>query len=75
MEWLFALIGLVVGILLGIVIVVIYYKRGLSAQQKQLQEDIQKAEVESTKLMGEAQKNAESRKRDLCTTHLARSRR
>ncbi|MCQ2466241.1 MAG: ribonuclease Y [Clostridia bacterium] len=65
MEWLYALLGLILGILLGIVIVVIYYKRGLSAQQKQLQEDIRKAEEDSTKLLGEAQKNAESRKRDL----------
>ncbi len=65
MEWLYALLGLILGILLGIVIVVIYYKRGLSAQQKQLQEDIRKAEDDSTKLLGEAQKNAESRKRDL----------
>jgi len=65
MEWLYALLGLILGILLGIVGTVVFYKRGLSSQQKQLQEDIQKAEDENAKLLGEAQKNAESRKRDL----------
>ena len=65
MEWLFALLGFILGILLGIFGTVIYFKRGLSSQQKQLQDDIQKAEAENAKLLGEAQKNAESRKRDL----------
>ncbi len=65
MEWLYALIGSILGILLGIVLTVIYFKRGLSSQQNQLQDDIQKAEAENAKLLGEAQKNAENRKRDL----------
>ena len=65
MEWLFLTCGLVLGILIGVLVGNVYYKRGLSAKQKQLQEDIQKAEADSVKLMGEAQKNAESRKREL----------
>ena len=65
MEWLFALLGFVLGILLGIIGTVVYFKRGLSSQQKQLQEDIQKAEADNARLLGEAQKNAENRKRDL----------
>ena len=65
MNWLFLGIGLVIGILLGTLSVIFYYKRGLSAQQKQLQEDVQKAEADSLKKQAEAQKDAENRKREL----------
>ena len=39
MPWLEIAISAVVGILLGSLSVMFYYRRGLSAQQKQLQED------------------------------------
>ncbi|MBR6880579.1 MAG: ribonuclease Y [Clostridiales bacterium] len=59
------IICLVLGILLGSVCVMLYYKRGLSAAQKQLQEDQDKAEAEGEKKLAEAQKDAENRKREL----------
>lgn len=64
MEWLFLAIGLVLG-LLGAFGVYVYYKRGLSAQQKQLQVDVEKAEAENLKKLADAQKEAENRKREL----------
>ncbi|MBQ4271987.1 MAG: ribonuclease Y [Clostridiales bacterium] len=65
MHWLIGLaIGFGVGILLAIG-VAIYYKRGLSAQQKQLQEDSKKAEEDNIKKIADAQKDVENRKREL----------
>jgi len=65
MHWLIGLaIGLGVGILLAIG-VAIYYRRGLSAQQKQLQEDSKKAEEDNIKKIADAQKDVENRKREL----------
>lgn len=57
--------GLLVGLLIGIIAVVVYYRKGFSARQKKLQEDIVKADADAEKLVGEAQKTAESRKREL----------
>ena len=57
-------IGLLVGVI-GIITVVIFYRKGFSARQKKLQEDIVKADSDAEKLVGEAQKTAESRKREL----------
>lgn len=65
MELAFLAIGAVIGILLGAFSVIFYYKRGLSAQQKQLQEDVAKAEADSLKKQADAQKEAENRKREL----------
>ena len=65
MQWLFLIIGVVLGAIIGAVCVTIYYKRGLSAQQKQLQEDAVKAEENNNKLIADAQKDAENRKREL----------
>lgn len=65
-DWLYYLaIGLVVGVLIGIGGAVFYFRKGFSARQKKLQEDIVKADSEAEKLVGEAQKTAESRKREL----------
>lgn len=65
MPWLEILISAIVGILLGSISVVFYYKRGLSTQQKQLQEEALKGEENNTLLKEAAQKDAEGRKRDL----------
>ena len=65
MNWLFLIIGLIVGILLGASVVLFIYKRGLTREQKKLQEDVQKAEADSVKRAAEAQKDAENRKREL----------
>ena len=65
MPWLEIAISAVVGILLGSLSVMFYYRRGLSAQQKQLQEDALKYEAENALLKESAQKDAEGRKRDL----------
>ena len=65
MQWIFLIAGLVLGVVLGAICVMTYYKRGLSAQQKQLQEDAVKAEESNNKLIADAQKDAENRKREL----------
>ena len=57
--------GLLVGVFIGIVAAVFYFRKGFSARQKKLQEDIVKADSDAEKLVGEAQKTAESRKREL----------
>jgi len=57
--------ALLVGALIGIVAAMFYYRRGFSSRQKKLQDDIAKADVDAEKLIGEAQKTAESRKREL----------
>ena len=65
MEWLFLIIGLVVGLVLGLICTSIFYKRGLSAQQKQLKEDLAKSLADSEKIIANAQKEGESNKREL----------
>jgi ribonuclease Y len=57
--------GLLVGVLIGSVVAVFYFRKGFSARQKKLQEDIVKADLDAEKLVGEAQKTAENRKREL----------
>jgi len=64
-EWLFLVIGLVVGLGLGLICTSIFYKRGLSAQQKQLKEDLAKSLADSEKIIANAQKEGESNKREL----------
>lgn len=64
-KWFIGITGLIVGLVLGIAAAVFYFRKGLSARQKKLQEDIVKADADAEKLVGEAQKTAESRKREL----------
>lgn len=64
-DWLALIAGLAAGLVIGGLAVVFYFRKGLSARQKKLQEDIVKAEADAEKLVGEAQKTAESRKREL----------
>lgn len=65
MEWLYVVAGLLVGSAITWILVVFFYRKGFSTRQKKIQEDILKAESESDKIVGEAQKAAENRKREL----------
>ena len=65
MQWLYLIIGLVVGVILGLVGMHMYYKLGLSAKQKQLEDDSVKAKAEAERIEAEAQKDAENRKDEL----------
>ncbi len=58
-------IAFVVGALISVFFSVLYYRKGMSAKQKKLEEDMTKAEEDAEKVIGEAQKTAESRKREL----------
>ena len=64
-EWLYLIIGLVVGLFLGGILVSVFYKRGLSTQQKQLKDDLAKSLADSEKILANAQKEGESNKREL----------
>ncbi|SCW27599.1 ribonucrease Y [Ruminococcaceae bacterium YRB3002] len=67
-KWLFMIIGLVVGLILGGICVLVlrsYYKKGLSAEQKKLKEDLAKSLADSEKIIANAQKEGESNKREL----------
>ncbi len=55
----------VVGALLGLVITAMYFKKGLSKEQKQLEEDKVKSQDNASSLIASAQKEAENNKRDL----------
>lgn len=65
MKWLFLIIGLVVGALISFFTVASYFKKGISEEQKQLQEETKKAEEDTRKRLYEAEKSAENRKREL----------
>ncbi|MBQ4185152.1 MAG: ribonuclease Y [Clostridiales bacterium] len=58
-------IAFVVGALISVGFSVLYYRKGMSAKQKKLAEDVAKAEENAERVIGEAQKAAESRKREL----------
>ena len=61
----YAIIAGVVGLILGIIIATVYFKSGISGEQKRLEEDIAKSKEESNVLLANAQKEAENNKRDL----------
>ena len=65
MEWLFLIIGLVLGAIISVILTNLFYKKGLSKKQKELQEESAKAQADSSKILAEAQKEAENRKREL----------
>ncbi len=58
-------IAFVVGALISVGFSVLYYRKGMSAKQQKLEADVAKAEEDAERVIGEAQKNAESRKREL----------
>ncbi|MBQ4185765.1 MAG: DUF3552 domain-containing protein, partial [Clostridiales bacterium] len=58
-------IAFVIGALISVGFSVLYYRKGMSAKQQKLEADVAKAEEDAERVIGEAQKNAESRKREL----------
>ncbi|MEA4888348.1 MAG: ribonuclease Y [Clostridiaceae bacterium] len=63
-DWLSLIIGLVVGLIIACAATVAYYQLGFSKKVKAMKEAAAVAEVEADKLIGEAQKTGESRKRE-----------
>jgi len=63
--WLLYAITAFLCLLIGIFAVIIYYRKGFSSRQKKLTDEIAASEAEAEKLIGDAQKTAESRKREL----------
>jgi ribonuclease Y len=64
-PWLYGLIGLAAGILLGSLAVVLFYRLGFSKTRKGMKEAMENADLEAQKALGEAQKTGENRKREL----------
>lgn len=64
-DWLSLIIGLFIGALGAAGLTIAYFNKGFSRKSKALQESIEKAEADAGKMLGEAQKAGESRKREL----------
>lgn len=64
-EWLWILIGLVIGAAAAVGGTVVYYQRGFSKKTKAIRSAAEQAEIEAGKMIGEAQKSGENRKREL----------
>jgi len=65
-DWLFGLIaGLIIGAAAGIGGAVYFYQRGFSKKAEAIRHSTEEAEAEAGKLIGDAQKTGESRKREL----------
>lgn len=63
MEW--SILGLVIGLAVGIGLMVLYYNRGFSRMKQQLEAEQKQAELDAKRLLSEAEKNGENRKRSL----------
>ncbi|MCR4688782.1 MAG: ribonuclease Y [Saccharofermentans sp.] len=59
------IVALVLGILFGVAVATVYFKKGLSRDQKALEEDKAKAQENANALLANSQKEAENNKRDL----------
>ena len=64
-DWPYLIIGLVVGLVVAVIATVAYYQLGFSKKVKEVRHSAEQAETEASKLIGEAQKTGESRKREL----------
>lgn len=64
-NWPFLIIGLVLGALIGVVVTAAYFLLGFSRKAKAIKQSMEQAESEAGKMIGEAQKTGESRKREL----------
>lgn len=64
-DWLFLVIGLAVGAVLTAAIVISYYRNGFSKKSLALKDSAEQAEADAAKMLGEAQKASENRKREL----------
>ena len=60
-----AIVCLVIGLLLGFGITALYFKKKISEEQKQLEEDKAKSQDNANIYLANAQKEAENNKRDL----------
>lgn len=59
------LIGLVIGLAVGVIAVLVYYTKGFSKKQKAIQDADKKSHEDAELLLANAEKNGESRKREL----------
>jgi ribonuclease Y len=64
-EPLWFIVGLIVGIAAAIGGTIFYYQRGFSKKTEAIRSSMEQAEAEAVKLIGEAQKSGENRKREL----------
>jgi ribonucrease Y len=64
-EWLDVIVGLAIGVLVAVIATVAYYQLGFSRKIKAIRSTTDQAEAEAEKLIGEAQKSGENRKREL----------
>lgn len=64
-DWTYLIIALVVGLALGGAIAIAYFRSGLSRERQQLEKTKRETEQECEDILSEAQKSAESRKREL----------
>lgn len=64
-EWLFILVGLVVGVLLTFLVMLYIFKKGISKQSKALEATRRKTEEDAIALIGDAVKTGEEKKRTL----------
>ncbi len=64
-EWLYFIVGLVLGLAAAVGATIAYYQLGFSKKIKAVRQSMELAEIEAGKLIGEAQKSGESRKREL----------
>ena len=64
-HWLETIVGLFVGAAAAIGATIFYYQRGFSKKTEAIRSSMKNAEAETNKLMGEAQKAGENRKREL----------
>lgn len=64
-DWPLLIIGLALGALIGVVVTAAYFLLGFSRKAKEIKSSMEQAESEAGKMIGEAQKTGESRKREL----------
>jgi ribonuclease Y len=64
-EWLYGVIGLLVGVIMAWGITALFYHRGLSKKAKELEESRVRTENEAKSIISEAVRKGENRKREL----------
>ncbi len=64
-NWTWIALALLIGIVVGLVACVLYFRQGLSKKQKALVEQTQQQELEAKRLIADAQKTGERQKREL----------
>lgn len=64
-DWLYFIVGLLLGLAIAVTVTIAFYRYGFSKKAKELKASIEQSEIDAGKLIGEAQKTAENRKREL----------